>query len=95
MIGKDEGVRGDAIHEASNISIEYLSKAGFILMAFWSLKFASVYVAFAAALILSYYLAGKSLTYAVLRENNDSFDNLLHYFIVTLAGVFLVLGVII
>ncbi len=83
----------DGIHTASYVAIEYMARAGFLLIAFWAFKFISPYAAAFAFLAVAYAVKGRTLAPLVLAENNDSFDTLLFYLIVSLAAIFIVLGV--
>lgn len=83
----------DSVHAASYYGIEYMSKAGLVLMLAWAGNLFSQYLAAAGILLGIYLVKDLSVTAWVLKENSDNFETLLEYVMITLAFVFIALGV--
>ena len=83
---------GDAVHAASAIAVEFQSAVAAVLLVFLAARMISIYFAVPAALITLILLKNKMLTFDVFCENDDRFQTLLHYLVVTLALCLLLVG---
>ncbi|MBD3387804.1 MAG: hypothetical protein GF416_02035 [Candidatus Altiarchaeales archaeon] len=83
---------GDSVHAASVFAIEFQSIAAFLLLTFLAVRFISAYAALPAVLLALMLLRGRTLTFTVLRENDDRFQTLLFYLIVSLGVISLSVG---
>ncbi len=82
----------EASHSASFFAIEYMSKTALILLVFLIVRWISTPAAVAATIVCAISLRGKTITEGVLRENDDKFQTLLYYTILSLAVIFIVMG---
>ncbi len=85
--------RADGVHAASWVAIEFQAAAALLLAVFLAARLVSIYLAPVALAIAVAALRGRQLTGAVLRENDDSLDTLLYWFVMFFAFVTAAMGV--
>jgi hypothetical protein len=88
---KREG-EADAVHLASAAPMEYQSIIAVLLLLHLTVRFISIYAAvfvLAAAIIL---FKGRVLSFGVVRENDDRFQTLLYYTVLTLSLTIILAG---
>jgi hypothetical protein len=90
--GLEKRGSADGIHAASALAIEFLSGISFVLLIFLALRWVSLPLAAAVALITTLLVASRTLTFQVLAENDDRFETLLHYMVLTFAVSIILLG---
>jgi hypothetical protein len=87
-----EGGRGDSVHAASWMAIEFQAAAALTLMLVLGARLVSPWLALPAFLLGALSLGGRQLTEAIFRENDSRFETLLFYFMASFALIMLSVG---
>jgi len=88
-----EGLRrerhADSVHQASAIAVQFQSVFALLLLTFMVARLASAALAAVTGALTLALLSKRVLTFQVFTENDDRFQTLLHYLILTLAACFI------
>jgi len=77
---------------ASGFAMEFHSRVSLLLLAFLAARFVSVYAAAAALLAGLFAMKGGPILPSVLHENDDDFQTLLFYLVLSLSAIFVLVG---